>query len=125
MFVSEDIAGLSDSCAQLKGYIGNRPDFYEYPNLHIVSPLSAGEIHVIGQSCGNGWRKVFNVYAKLVFVLSDRHIRFLQGAQSWQNYRDGTLVQSSSNTSLLFSKPLLGNVKYTNIIHIVIGKKYT
>ncbi len=70
MSESENVSGLGDLCAQFNVYIANRPNFSEYSNLDIVSSLSSGEIHGIGQACGNGWRKVFNVYAKLVFALN-------------------------------------------------------
>ncbi|MGK0269121.1 MAG: hypothetical protein ACI8Y3_001740 [Paraglaciecola sp.] len=124
MSESENVSGLGDLCAQFNVYIANRPNFSEYSNLDIVSSLSSGEIHGIGQACGNGWRKVFNVYAKLVFALNDKNIVSLQGAKSWQNYRDNALLQNLSNTSLLFSKPILTDVVYTHMMHVVMGKKY-
>jgi hypothetical protein len=119
-------SGLGDPCAQFNVYIANRPNFSEYPNADYVNPLSAGEIYVVGQACGNGWRKVFNVYAKLVFALNVENIVPLRGAQSWQNYRDHTLLQNSSNTNLLFSTPQLTDVNGKNRknLHIVMGKTY-
>ncbi|WP_299074559.1 hypothetical protein [uncultured Paraglaciecola sp.] len=118
--------GLGDPNAQFNVYIGNYPSISEYSNLDLTKPLSAGEIHSIGQACGNGWRKVFNVYAKLVFALNAENIVALQGAQSWQEYRDHTLLQSLSNTNLLFSPPQLIDVKSSNShsVYIVMGKTY-
>jgi len=47
-------------------YIANQPNMLEYQQLSELSPLTTSEIFTIGQTCGNGWRKVFNVYAKLL-----------------------------------------------------------
>ncbi|PHR85618.1 MAG: hypothetical protein COA59_01345 [Colwellia sp.] len=45
-------------------YIVNKPTMLEYQNLGDVTTLVEGDINVINQAYGNGWRKVFNVYAK-------------------------------------------------------------
>ena len=126
MPLSTTLSGLGDPYAQFNVYIANRPNFAEYSSVNRVSPLSAGEIHAISQACGNGWRKVFNVYAKLVFALNAENIVSLQRAQSWQNYRDHALLQSSSNTSLLYSPPQFSEVKdkNSNPVHIIMGKTY-
>ena len=124
MSLSATLFGLGDPYAQFNVYIGNRPHFSEYANLDCVNPLSAGEIYGIGQACGNGWRKVFNVYAKLVFALNAENIVSIQGAQSWQSFRDHVLLQSSSNTSLLFSTLHIAEHKDSNIVHIIMGKTY-
>ena len=126
MTLSANQSGLGDPFAQFKVYIGNRPNFSDYPSVDHVNPLSTGEIHAIGQDCGNGWRKVFNVYAKLVFALNAEDLVSLQGAQSWQSYRDNSLLQDSCNTSLLFLAPQLVAVKNKSShgIHIIMGKTY-
>lgn len=118
--------GLGDPLAQFKVYIGNRPNFAEHLELSSVLPMQLSEIHAIGQHCGNGWRKVFNVYAKLVFALGSDCLLPISGIQSWQKYRDGTLLQAESNTSLMFSKPELVENQKTkdDIIHIIMGKTY-
>ncbi|WP_039989919.1 DUF6942 family protein [Paraglaciecola arctica] len=119
--------GLGDPLAQFKVYIANRPDFSNYSSLDSsVNPLSSGEIHAIGQACGNGWRKVFNVYAKLVFALNAESIVPLQETLSWQKFRDHVLLQHSSNTSLLFSPPAISKVKDKDrhVVHIVMGRTY-
>jgi hypothetical protein len=119
-------SGLGDPLAQFKVYIANRPGFAEYSNLAVVKPLLNGEIQEVGLACGNGWRKVFNVYAKLVFALNTESIVALRGAQSWQLFREQTLLQSDSNTSLLFSAPQSTQGKNVNSksIDIVMGKTY-
>jgi hypothetical protein len=118
--------GLGDPFAQFKIYIANRPEFSDFPSLDFVNPLRLGEIHGIGQACGNGWRKVFNVYAKLVFALNTHDMVSLQGAQSWQRFRDHALLQNASNTSLLFSPPQTPEFTASNnhVVHIIMGKTY-
>ena len=63
------LAGLGDTSARLRVYVGNRPPMQEYAHLTEIQPLCRGEIALINQACGNGWRNVFNVYAKLLFAL--------------------------------------------------------
>lgn len=116
-------AGVGDPLAQFRVYMGNRPDFPSVVNLTPITPLTAGQLHLIGQACGNGWRKVFNVYAKLVFALSTDSIVSLQGRPSWQDFRTHTLLQASSNTSLLFSAPELHGCAAKGI-NIIMGKAY-
>lgn len=126
MSLPVNASGLGDPHAQFRVFIGNRPEFAEYPNLSLVKPLSRGEIQYIGKACGNGWRKVFNVYAKLIFALNCEHFVALHGAQSWQLFREQTLLQGSSNTCLLFSPPQKFQIKKTNCgsVDIVMGKTY-
>lgn len=116
--------GLGDPFANFNVYIANRPNFSDYASLHQVNPLSTGEIDAIGENCGNGWRKVFNVYAKLVFALNEENIVALRGAKSWQSFRDQFLLQSGSNTGLLFSPPQLSEVTHNSVVHLVMGKTY-
>jgi hypothetical protein len=124
--LSQKESGLGDPLAQFKVYIGNRPNFADYPSLVGVKPLLKGEILEVGLACGNGWRKVFNVYAKLAFALNTESIVALHGAQSWQTFRDDTLLQSASNTSLLFSPPQRTKDKKINCnsINVIMGKTY-
>lgn len=126
MSLNTCLSGLGEPHAQFNVYIANRPNFAEYANLEKMHPLSLGEIHAIGQACGNGWRKVFNVYAKLVFALNTEQIVSLQDTPNWQSFRDCVLLQKSSNTSLLFSTPQVTELKDENssVVHIVMGKTY-
>jgi hypothetical protein len=126
MLLFGNVYGLGDPFSQFNVYIGNRPNFTGFSNLDSVNPLSTGEIHAIGQACGNGWRKVFNVYAKLVFALNLDNVASLQGAQSWQSFRDNTLLQHSSNTSLLFSNPQFSQKedKNSDEVHVIMGKAF-
>ena len=104
-------------------YIANKPNMLEYKALNSILPITQGEIYDIGQSCGNGWRKVFNVYAKLLFELDKKDFDYCKNSITWQKYRDDYLLQYKSQTALLFSPPALG--KDQNTLHIICGKTYT
>jgi hypothetical protein len=125
-------------------YIANKPPIHEYQHLTNVKPLTKGEIAVINKACGNGWGKVFNVYAKLLFALNSKSYHYTDKTTSWQAYRDKFLLQQNSGTALLFSAPQIeksvlsghldkGCISQTlqvntnqlnNIVHIVCGKTY-
>lgn len=114
-------AGLGDEQAKIRVYVAKRPPMQEYAYLPSIQPLLQGEIALINQACGNGWRKLFNVYAKLLFALP-AGFGFLQQASSWQVYRDSCLLQAQSNTALLFSAPELNSA--SNTLHIIAGRTY-
>ena len=108
-------------------YIANRPPIYEYQQLEQLTPLTTGEITSIGQQCGNGWRKVFNVYAKLLYALDKEQFSFTNFDSTWQQYRDRFLLQTDSKTSLLFSAPQLKTIKSNSnqkAVHIIMGKTH-
>lgn len=124
------ICGLGDPSAQFLVYIDKRPSFSGLALTNQVQALSRGEIHAIGQACGNGWRKVFNLYAKLIFALGNEPFSVDhqnepfpvdRQSQTWQQYREQTLLQPSSNTALLFSEPSL---KQDKKLHVVMGRSY-
>ncbi len=94
----------------------------EYAQLQQLKPLQSGEIALINSACGNGWRKVFNVYSKLLFVLDAQQFTFSRQAVSWQQYRDQFLLQTGSNTALLFSAPELQPELRT--VHIIAGRTH-
>ena len=112
--------GLGDPHSEFKVYIANRPNYAGYNELTCVHTLEIGQVNAIGQACGNGWRKVFNVYAKLLFALKLTEVVDTTSFCSWQDYRDKKLLQANSNTSLLFSKPNLNELGW----HIVMGKTH-
>jgi hypothetical protein len=103
-------------------YIANTPTMLEYQNLTQVSTLTRGEITAIGQACGNGWRKVFNVYAKVLYALPEGDFEFSLLAPSWQEFRDNYLLQEKSKTALLFSPPCI--IKDSETLHIICGRTY-
>lgn len=130
--ISKNI-GFGSPTFEIGVYIANRPNMLEYQQLEGITPLTENEIYTIGQACGNGWRKVFNVYAKVIFALNPRSFGHLQqglaqGA-SWQSFRDKHLLQQHSETALLFSPPETNYLKTKvsqsqNTIHIICGRTY-
>ncbi|MCF4008849.1 DUF6942 family protein [Rheinheimera sp. UJ63] len=120
--VSEFAIGFGDPQAQICVYVAKRPPMQEYAALNHIQPLSYGEISAINQACGNGWRKVFNVYAKLLFTLDKRQFTFQQTADSWQQFREQQLLQTGSNTALLFSLPQFAVNRHA--IHIIAGRTH-
>lgn len=113
--------GLGSSNSKINFYIVNRPPFDSYPVMQNFRALEAGELGYIVKHTSNHWRKVFNVYAKLLF---DWH-KLNNGKDlpaSWQKYRDVELYQSHSQEALLFSQPELD--KNAHNIHIIAGKTY-
>jgi hypothetical protein len=117
--------GFGDNDFSFAVYIENKPNMLEYRGLDEVMSLVEGEINVINQACGNGWRKVFNVYAKLLYALDKKYFDYSEKASTWQGYRDKYLLQAQSKTALLFSPPqLMSNIEMPNkkIVHIICGK---
>lgn len=128
--VAKNLAGLGDTKALLNVYIANIPTFDFGAKGQSMHPLEEGDIYACGQACGNGWRKVFNVYAKLVYAAALPTL----GAKtfdSWQEYRDKKLLQVGSSTSLHFRPPAQISAKHdqqtqldSSSIHIVMGRTY-
>ncbi|ALO43904.1 DUF6942 family protein [Pseudoalteromonas phenolica] len=102
-------------------YVENPPSMSEYHNLQSVQSLSTGEIDIINQACGNGWRKVFNVYAKILAEWQHRDHHFTN-FKRWQDYRDKVLLQGHSQEALLFSPPNFSEKNYK--FHVIAGRTY-
>jgi len=121
-----ELIGMGDGQFSFGVYIGNRPTLPEYHSLQHLSALEQGEITRIGQTCGNGWRKVFNVYAKLLYALDPRDFHFSLQAPTWQTYRDHYLLQANNGTALLFTPPILnGSSSNRNKrLHVIMGRTY-
>lgn len=128
--MSNQDVGFGSDDYQIAVYIANRPPIYEYQQLDQLTALTTGEIAHIGQHCGNGWRKVFNVYAKLLYALDKQQFNFANLAPTWQLYREKFLLQTHSKTSLLFSAPQLKQLKQVKhnanqkVVHIIMGRTY-
>lgn len=111
--------GLGDNDFRLAIYIENRPPLDEYQSLTSLRPMQPGEIHHIAQSTGNHWRKIFNVYAKLIDQL------WPSDYSRWQDYRDRELLQAGSQLALLFSAPPIKTKgKTEGQVHLIAGKGY-
>jgi hypothetical protein len=120
---SNDCHGLGDKHATLKVYIGNRPNFTFALDSNSTCPAVADEINAIGNACGNGWRKVFNVYAKLMFELPRKKFPMQMRHMSWQQYRDNELLRSLSSTALMFSPPIVDDTAPAHL-SIIMGRTY-
>ena len=101
-------AGLKD--LPLTVYIANRPPIDEFQKRASLEPLEKGELTNIVNETGNHWRKIFNIYAKLGYLLNEA------GFDSWQAYRDGFLLQTGSSQRLLFDDTFTNNLGSVNII---------
>lgn len=115
------VIGLGAAHGDINFYIANRPPIDSYPDMNELRGLAMGELTHIVKNTSNHWRKVFNVYAKLLFdwyQLQQRHD--LPG--TWQEYRDLELFQSHSREALLFSSPQFD--QDPTRIHIIAGKTY-
>ena len=120
-----DCSGFGDTNFSLAVYIANKPNLHEYQQLESITPLVKGEINMINQTCGNGWRKVFNVYAKVIYALDKELFSFSEKAATWQLYRDNCLLQKGSETALVFNEPGSLNLRNDNqSIHIICGRTY-
>ncbi|WP_115718094.1 DUF6942 family protein [Gallaecimonas mangrovi] len=106
--------GLGGTSPRFCVFIANRPPLDEYQH-DIYRPMRPGEIADIARQTGNHWRKIFNVYAKLAYLLDNDHCR------SWQQLRDEKLLQEGSHYALLFNAPDLKNRSPQSLI---LGKGY-
>ncbi|MBQ4833666.1 hypothetical protein J8L70_10475 [Pseudoalteromonas sp. MMG010] len=116
--------GLGDSDFKVAVYVEKMPPMPYFQQLTTLEPISVGQIDSINQHCGNGWRKVFNVYAKVLFALPSEYYSFAKQASTWQQYRDTFLLQNNSKTALLFSSPELNNVQNKKTLHIIAGRTH-
>ena len=121
-FAAKNNSGFGDTAAQFRVYLANRPPMTEYAHLDTTYALQRGEIELINKNCGNGWRKVFNVYAKLLFALDPKQFAYRCQADSWQQFRDSVLLQAGSNTALRFDLPDLSAGAKT--VHIIAGRTH-
>ena len=114
--------GQMSTLASINVYIANRPPLDQYQSLTDVLALKNGDIAYIAQHTGNHWRKIFNVYAKFLFILWQKKNSLNVTTTSWQAYRDNELLQSHCQEALLFSPPNIS--KNNKAVHIIMGKQY-
>ncbi|WKE64571.1 hypothetical protein PVT67_12950 [Gallaecimonas kandeliae] len=112
--------GFGDPGFRLAVYVAKGPNMAEYRALNGVRALVSGEIDHINSHCGNGWRKLFNVYAKLLYALPAEHFPQRRLEASWQQYRDRHLLQADSGTALLLSPPDLAKPG----LHVIAGRTH-
>ncbi|MDN4503381.1 hypothetical protein QX776_13295 [Alteromonadaceae bacterium BrNp21-10] len=121
--------GLGDSNADIRVYIGNRPKMPEYAELTSLSAVNIQQINEISAQCGNGWRKVFNVFAKLLFELQPTSFTRWQAYGDWQSLRDHQLLRAHSQCALIFGLPDVDNqsnhgVDNPKAVHIICGRTH-
>lgn len=117
---------LGNADAKINVYLGNRPNF-EFPDPDSrVHSLNTGEIDAIGKACGNGWRKVFNVYAKWLFACPKQIYPYAQQFKCWQDFRDSLLLQKNSSCALVFEPPCFAhdNPQGSGVLHVIMGRTY-
>ena len=102
---------------ELAFYVANRPGFGAYPNQSTFYPLQPGELEFIVAHTNNHWRKLFNVFAKVMQEFDSERVPV------WQDYRDQYLLGPNGREALLFSKPEWDNLE-SQAFHIVAGKTY-
>ncbi len=114
--------GFGNVNASLQVYIANRPPMEEFDGLNGVLPIQQATIDRINTYCGNHWRKIFNVLAKLMFARSSG------GFDRWQAYRDHKLLTESDDLCLLFNWPQphkSSELPLTSMpLRIIAGKSY-
>jgi hypothetical protein len=124
----------------IKVYLANRPPLAEYLRTEVIDQLPAGEIKRIADETGNHWRKIFNVYAKLMYSLAEvTDDPLLLNYNRWQVYRDQALLQQGSDTELHLGSSIMENSPLhlplqlpwntkdndLTVIHIIMGKTYS
>ncbi|WP_462152905.1 DUF6942 family protein [Pseudoalteromonas xiamenensis] len=115
-----DRIGFGIEHPKIAVYVEHKPKIAGYIDFGIHRALEPGEIQWIGQEAGNGWRKQFNVFAKLLNALN--HPAYTQHQlKPWQSYRDQHLLQATGKEAYLFSPPVL-NEEPT--IHLIAGRTY-
>lgn len=110
--------GFGDHNANFRVYVAAPPPMPAYQHLCSIIPLQASDLHQIYLECGNGWRKIFNVYAKLLFTLPVEQFAFQSKAASWQQFRDEQLLQKHGNNALCFDAPTLVHSGF----HLIAGR---
>jgi hypothetical protein len=117
----------------IRVYLENRPPLAEYLKMDVLNCLQDGEVKRIATETGNHWRKIFNVYAKLIYSLakvsspSILSPSLLSQYVSWQDYRDQALLREGSDTELYFGgSRLRSNLseKAGVAVHLVMGKAF-
>ena len=117
---ADSVAGLGREEPSIRVFMANRPDYPLTGPAGQLLPANGTLIENINRECGNGWRKVFNVYAKWVFALSESAGQ-TRGISSWQQYRDELLLTEQGSTALWFEAPEHFNPARLNI---VMGKTF-
>jgi hypothetical protein len=111
------LLGFGDAQAKLMVCIGNRPDVESCRTMTGVQPIIKDQLASIVAETGNHWRKIFNIYAKLLHQLENTSFA------TWQDYRDEKLLMKNCGHAMIFSDVISCREKTSGTI-IVSGKTY-
>ncbi|MEX1215631.1 hypothetical protein [Saccharospirillum sp.] len=89
--------GFGDPSPLLVVCAPHRPPSVELEYSKSISPLSGDDLHQLIQAGGNHWRKIFNLYAKLLHGL-------LPLEPDWKSCREQRLLRSGAACALVFEQ---------------------
>lgn len=89
--------GLGDASPLLVVCAPHWPPTLQPSQRKQLSPLSGDDLNQLVLAGGNHWRKIFNLYAKLLHGLTPLE-------PDWQSCRDQRLLQSGSACALVFEQ---------------------
>lgn len=104
----------------LNVYVAKAPPVWSQGPIIPMRPAVAGELQSIIDENGNGWRKLFSVYAKVVFALASWGLDLTQGQACWQDYQRQRLLQTGSDTALYFGRV----VNQPGRIQVIAGRQH-
>lgn len=96
-------------------YTATRPPMARFADCESLS-LASGEVCEIIAECGNHWRKIFSIFAKLSFALVEHDCK------TWQEYRDLVLLTEQGSELIVFEHHLVEAP--ADAIHFISGQKH-
>jgi hypothetical protein len=115
--MANSLIGIGDSDFKIAVCIGNRPDTQLFQSLTGILPFSKHALTDTVNQTGNHWRKIFNIYAKLMNEIEGLPF------ETWQEFRDRKLLTEGSRHAIIFSDVSSCLADSSRII-IVSGKTY-
>ncbi len=109
--------GYGDANFTLAVCIEHPPEVVDCQPQVGLRPLKPGDIAKIVAQTSNHWRKIFNLFAKIQFGLTNT------SHGTWQQYRERQLLQAQSGHALLFSVPD-EQLTLNNCCYLVSGKTF-
>lgn len=108
--------GFGSKQADLVVYLPNRPQIDEFINLDSFRALRSGEVQEIISQCGNHWRKIFSIYAKIAFAIDPKDY------STWQQYRDTVLLTDHGAEAVIFGCEIVPFSEKT--FHFIAGRAH-
>ena len=108
--------GIGVEQPKLVLYIQNRPPLEYFTDLNSYRSANKNEICDIIDQCGNHWRKIFSIFAKLAFATTHHE------CNSWQEYRDNILLTQNGHEAIIFQNKL--QVFPCEAHHLICGKTF-